>query len=137
MVNGNGSKRCGAFYIRWKDLWRKKEKLSLPERIRRIGSPLFWSKKSRACDPDAALYPCRFKGLQANADSKVAPLHSRRARLQAELGAFEYLRLETSLGVSLLCRDDKTLKPAERNLVRSRQKQEAHCFLTLQPLTGA
>jgi hypothetical protein len=66
----------------------------------------------------------------------VAPLHSRRARLQAELGAFEYLRLEVSLGVSLLCLDDKTLKLAERNLVRSRQKQEAH-FLTLQPLTGA
>jgi hypothetical protein len=54
----------------------------------------------------------------------VAPLHSRRARLQAELGA-------------LLCLDDKTLKLAEKNLVRSRQKQEAHCFLTLQPLTGA
>ena len=66
----------------------------------------------------------------------MAPLHSRRARLQAELGAFEYLRLEVSLGVSLLCLDDKTLKLAERNLVRSRQKQEAH-FLTLQPVTGA
>jgi hypothetical protein len=67
----------------------------------------------------------------------VAPLHSRRARLQAELGAFEYLRLEVSLGVALLCLDDKTLKLAERNLVRSRQKQEAHCFLTLQPVAGA
>jgi hypothetical protein len=80
--------------------------------------------------------PCRFKDLQANADSKVAPLHSRRARLQAEFGAFEYLRLEASLGVSLPRRDDKTLT-ARRNLVRSRQEQEAHFFLTLLPLTGA
>ena len=39
--------------------------------------------------------------------------------------------------MALLCLDDKTLKLAERNLVRSRQKQEAHCFLTLQPVTGA
>jgi hypothetical protein len=39
--------------------------------------------------------------------------------------------------VSLRCRDDKTLKPVRRNLVRSWQEQEAHFFLTLAPLTGA
>lgn len=68
----------------------------------------------------------------------MAPLHSRRARLQASWALSNtYLRLEVSLGVSLLCLDDKTLKLAERNLVRSWQEKEAHFFLTSTALTGA
>lgn len=111
--------------------WRQKAIARFPKHTGLTG------RTKTFCGVKKAHPPCRFRDLQANADSKVAPLQSRRPRLQAELGAFEYLQLEASLGVALLCRDGKTLKPAERNLVRSRQKQEAHCFLTLQPLTGA
>jgi hypothetical protein len=65
----------------------------------------------------------------------VAPLQCRQAGVPAEFDAFEHLRLEALLGVSPLCRDDKMLKLARTDLVRSWQEQEVHFFLTVTPQT--